>query len=173
MVGHKAHSAENAAALLRFHVTGVVGEEVAVDGEPGLLQVLRLKGVISGDRGHTGLAGKAVQATLFGDADFPVRRELDQKHGVTEGLSIGEIGLDGQRGLFLYVYLQVAAVQAIASVARHSVGSGFSVWMDVRYASRSIKQTGKSKPNDLRLSPERRAALLELRTVRWEITEDD
>jgi hypothetical protein len=173
MVGHKANSTEDAASNLRFHVTGVVGEEVAVDGEPGLLQVLHLRGVISDDRGHSGLAGKAVQATLRGDTDFPIRRELDQKHGVTEGQSIGEIGLDGRRGLFVYAYLQVAAIQAIASVARRSIASGVSAWMDIRYASSSIKRTGESKPNDLRLSSEKRAALLELRVVTWEITDDD
>jgi hypothetical protein len=173
MVSDKQRRAEDAAAKLRFNVTGVVSEEVSVDRDVGLIQVLRLRGAIPDDIGYSGLAGKGVTATLSGDGDFPVNREVDQKHGVTEGLSIGEIGLDGRRGLYVHANVHVSAVQAIATVAHRALGSGVALWIEARYASSSIKQAGKSRPNDLRRSTEKRAALLDLSIVTWAVADDD
>jgi hypothetical protein len=167
MASYKVSGAEEAAATLKFNVTRIVSEEVFVCRELGLIQVLRLKGVIPDDIGYRGLAGKPVMATLWGGEEFPARSEIDKKHGVTEGASIGEMGLDGRRGMFVHAYLLTTMVQAIAMVAHRALSLGGGPQMVASYASSSIERARKSRPNDLRRSTEKRAALLELSIETW------
>lgn len=158
--------AENVASAARFNLTKLVGESVIVDRELGFSHTLLIDAVVPDDIGYSGLVGRPVRILVSGDNDLTTLTEIDRRHGVTEGVSVGMISLS-KEGIRVTAYARNEAVQAMACVVHRCLGSGVPLCLEVRYASISIKRRGRPKPSDLRRSSDRRAALLGFSLDGW------
>lgn len=163
--------AENVASAARFNLTKVVGESVIVDREIGFSHTLLIDAVVPDDIGYSGLAGRPARILVTGDNDPTALTDIDRRHGVSDGVSVGMLSLS-KEGVRVTAYVRNEAVQAMAYVVHRCLSSGVPVCLEVRYASISIKRRGRPKPSDLRRSSERRAALLGFSLDSWASIEE-